>query len=45
VGLVRMRMLDELHLQNPFMGMRRLRDELAKRGHPINRKTVGGFSA
>jgi putative transposase len=35
-----MRRLDELHLQYPFMGSRRLRDELAKRGHPINRKRV-----
>jgi putative transposase len=38
--LVLMRALDELHLRHPFMGSRRLRDEMAKRGHPINRKRV-----
>ncbi len=38
--LALMRILDELHLKYPFMGSRRLRDELAKRGHPINRKRV-----
>jgi len=38
--LTLMRRVDELHLQYPFMGSRRLRDELAKRGHPINRKRV-----
>ena len=38
--LALMRLLDELHLKYPFMGSRRLRDELAKRGHPINRKRV-----
>lgn len=35
-----MRLLDELHLKYPFMGSRRLRDELKKRGHVINRKRV-----
>lgn len=35
-----MRLLDELHLKYPFMGSRRLKDELAKLGHPINRKRV-----
>lgn len=38
--LVLMRLLDELHLKYPFMGSRRLRDELNKRGHLINRKRV-----
>jgi putative transposase len=38
--LALMRLLDELHLRYPFMGSRRLRDELGKRGHPINRKRV-----
>ena len=33
--LVLMRLLDELHLKYPFMGSRRLRDELNKRGQGI----------
>ncbi len=32
--LALMRTLDELHLKYPFMGSRRLRDELEKQGHP-----------
>src|SRR5207247_886550 len=35
-----MRRLDELHLKYPFMGSRRLKDELRKLGHVINRKHV-----
>ena len=42
-----MRLIDEIHLQLPFYGSRRLRDELedrgprtADRGHPLNRKRV-----
>lgn len=35
-----MRLLDELHLEYPFMGSRRLKDELTKLGHPVNRKRV-----
>jgi putative transposase len=38
--LALMRRLDELHLKYPFMGSRRLRDELAKLGHRVNRKRV-----
>ena len=38
--LVLMRLLDELHLKYPFMGSRRLRDELGKFGHAVNRKRV-----
>lgn len=38
--LMLMRTLDELHLRYPFMGSRRLRDELAKRGRIVNRKRV-----
>jgi putative transposase len=38
--LMLMRLLDELHLKYPFLGSRRLRDELNKRGHLINRKRV-----
>lgn len=35
-----MHLLDELHLKYPFMGSRRLRDELKAAGHDINRKRV-----
>lgn len=38
--LALMRRLDELHLKYPFMGSRRLRDELAKLGQRANRKRV-----
>lgn len=38
--LVLMRLLDELHLKYPFMGSRRLRDELANLGERVNRKRV-----
>ncbi|MBE4617169.1 hypothetical protein BOO90_19475 [Vibrio navarrensis] len=31
------RMIDEIHLQYPFMGSRRIRTELAKKGHSVNR--------
>lgn len=33
-------MIDEIHLQYPFMGSRRIRTELAKNGHSVNRKRV-----
>lgn len=33
-------MIDEIHLQYPFMGSRRIRNELAKKGHSVNRKRV-----
>ena len=35
-----MRLIDEIHLQRPFYGSRRARDELGDRGHPVNRKRV-----
>ena len=35
-----MRVLDEVHLVRPFLGSRRLVDELAARGHSVNRKRV-----
>ena len=38
--LMLMRLIDEIHLQWPFYGSRRLRDELEDRGHPVNRKRV-----
>ncbi|WP_274056102.1 IS3 family transposase [Vibrio parahaemolyticus] len=34
------RMIDEIHLQYPFMGSRRIRTELAKKGDNINRKRI-----
>lgn len=38
--LVLMRLIDELHLRWPFYGSRRMRDELHKRDHDVNRKRV-----
>jgi putative transposase len=38
--LVLMRLIDEIHLQFPFYGSRRMRDELEDRGHTVNRKRV-----
>jgi putative transposase len=38
--LALMRLIDEIHLQRPFYGSRRVRDELEDRGHPVNRKRV-----
>lgn len=35
-----MRRIDEIILQYPFMGSRRVRDELADAGHLVNRKRV-----
>ncbi len=36
--LALMRLIDEIHLQRPFYGSRRTRDELEDRGHKVNRK-------
>jgi putative transposase len=38
--LALMRRIDEIHLEFPFYGSRRIRDELRDRGHHINRKRV-----
>ena len=38
--LALMRLIDEIHLQYPFYGSRRVRDELQDRGHNVNRKRV-----
>ncbi len=38
--LALMRLIDEIHLQYPFYGSRRIRDELQERGHNVNRKRV-----
>ncbi len=35
-----MRRIDEMHLQRPFYGSRRIRDWLWEEGHDINRKCV-----
>ena len=40
VDLAVMRLIDEIHLQWPFYGSRRMRDELEERGHTVNRKRV-----
>ena len=38
--LMLMRLIDEMHLQWPFYGRRRIRDEREDRGHVVNRKRV-----
>lgn len=35
-----MRVIDEIHLKRPFLGSRRIRDELIDQGHQVNRKKV-----
>ena len=40
-----MRLIDEIHLQLPFYGSRRMRDELEERGHTVNRKRVQRLDA
>lgn len=37
---VLMRLIDEIHLKRPFLGSRRIRDELIDQGYPVNRKKV-----
>ena len=36
-----MRRLDELHLEHPFMGVRMMRDQLARLGIAVGRRHVG----
>ena len=38
--LLLMRLIDEVHLQYPFYGSRRVVDALEDRGHDVNRKRV-----
>ena len=38
--LALMRLIDEIHLQWPFYGSRRMRDALEERGHTVNRKRI-----
>ncbi|MBA4142990.1 MAG: IS3 family transposase [Nitrosospira sp.] len=40
-GLARMRRIDELHLEHPFMGARMLRDQLNREGFDIGRRQAG----
>jgi len=35
-----MRIIDKIHLKRPFLGSRRIRDELIDLGHQVNRKRV-----
>jgi len=35
-----MRLIDEIHMKHPFMGSRRLRNELRDRGHEVGREHV-----
>ena len=35
-----MRIIDEIHLRYPFLGSRRVRDELDERGYRVNRKRI-----
>lgn len=35
-----MRLIDAIHLEFPFLGSRRIRDELEEQGHRVNRKRV-----
>ena len=38
--LTLMRLIDEIHLNRPFLGSRRIADALQDSGHPVNRKHV-----
>ena len=38
--LEHMRLIDQIHLRYPFLGSRRISDELAEMGHVVNRKRV-----
>ena len=38
--LARMRRIDELHLEHPFMGARMLRDQLDREGRHVGRRHV-----
>ena len=43
--LALMRLLDEIHLERPFYGSRRLRDELETQGTPVNRSESSAWCA
>lgn len=40
IDLMLMRLIDEIHLDKPFLGIRRIRDSLHILGHKVNRKRV-----
>lgn len=40
IDLILMRLIDEIHLDKPFLGIRRIRDALHDLGHKVNRKRV-----
>ena len=35
-----MRLIDEIHLEKPFLGIRRIKDVMHNLGHTVNRKRV-----
>jgi putative transposase len=39
-NLTLMRLIDEIHIERPFLGVRRVTDELVDRGYPVNHKRV-----
>ena len=40
LNLALMREIDEIHLNRPFLGVRRVTDELSEKGHEINHKRI-----
>jgi len=40
INLALMREIDEIHLNRPFLGVRRVTDELCEKGHEINHKRI-----
>ena len=40
IDLILMRLIDEIHLDKPFLGIRRIRDALHDLGHKVNRKRI-----
>ena len=40
VDLMLMRLIDEIHLDKPFLGIRRIKDALHDLGHTVNRKRI-----
>ena len=40
INLALMREIDEIHLNRPFLGVRRVTDELREKGHEINHKRI-----
>jgi putative transposase len=40
IDQILMRMIDEIHLEKPFLGIRRIKDALYDLGHTVNRKRI-----